>query len=116
MFTSLNKVDAALCESGMNVPCIENGIKAYHCVVDGGQGVNINVNGKLFLCEHYIDNDFFGDIYHPEIKDFDKEIAGDEFGVMFDFDELGELLSLLSNLILKEKEQCTYKIWKLQED
>ena len=72
MFTSLNKVDEALCESGMNVPCIENGIKAYHCVVDGGQGVNINVNGKLFLCEHYIDNDFFGDIYHPEIKDFDN--------------------------------------------
>lgn len=55
-------------------------------------------------------------MYRLEIIYFDKEIAGDEFGVMFDFDELGELLSLLSNLILKEKEKCTYKIWKLQED
>lgn len=55
-------------------------------------------------------------MYRLEIIDFDKDIAGSEIGVMFDFDDLGELLSLLSNLILKEKEQCTYKIWKLQED
>ena len=55
-------------------------------------------------------------MYRLEIINFDKEIVGDEYGVMFDFDELGELLSLLTLLILKEKEKCTYKIWKLQED
>lgn len=75
-FDCLDKVDAVICESGLNTPnYIENGIKATHCMVDSGSGTIIDVDGKLCLCEHYLDNDFYGDIYNH--GEFDREVIKD---------------------------------------
>lgn len=72
-FKCMEEVDRVICESGMTTSgIITSGIKSQHCLVDTGQGVNIDMEGNLFLCEHHIGNDFFGDIYHPEIKDFNN--------------------------------------------
>ena len=72
-FDCLNQVDTAICESGLATPeYIDNGIKADHCIVDTGSGTIINVDGKLCVCEHYLEDDFYGNIYNH--GDFDKEI------------------------------------------
>lgn len=55
-------------------------------------------------------------MYRLEIIDFDKDLEGNECGVMFDFDNIEELANMLIVLTLREKEQCVYKIWKLQRD
>lgn len=70
-FKAMDEVDIAIIKSGMAINEEIYGIKSQHCIVDGGRGVCINPDGKLFLCEHHLDNDFFSDIYHPEIKDFE---------------------------------------------
>lgn len=71
-FDCLNEVDKAICESSIVSPeYIENGIKADHCMVDSGSGTIINVDGQLCLCEHYLENDFYGDIYNH--GKFDKQ-------------------------------------------
>lgn len=73
MYKSIEEVDKVICEKGLAITnSIAGGIKAQHCLVDSGEGVSIGVDGRLFLCEHYIYNDFFGDIYHPEVKDFEN--------------------------------------------
>lgn len=72
-FACLDKVDQAICESGLKTPnYVGTGIKADHCMVDTGNGTIINVDGKLCVCEHYLDNDFYGDIYNH--GDFDKNV------------------------------------------
>lgn len=64
-FDCLDQVDKAICESGIGTPeYLEPGIKAEHCIVDNGNGTVINVDGKLCLCEHYLEDDFYGDIYN----------------------------------------------------
>jgi len=55
-------------------------------------------------------------MYRLEIIDFDKDIAGEETGVMFDFNDIGDIVGILNVLILKENDQCIYKVWKLKED
>lgn len=72
-FDCLNQVDKAICESGIVTPeYLEYGIKADHCIVDGGSGTVINTDGKLCLCEHYLEDDFYGDIYNH--GNFDKQV------------------------------------------
>ena len=72
-FDCLDQVDKAICDSKLNTPeYIDNGIKADHCMVDSGSGTIISVDGKLCVCEHYLDNDFYGDIYNH--GNFDKEV------------------------------------------
>ena len=72
-FDCLDKVDAAICASGLNTPnYLEDGIKVHHCMVDSGNGTVISTDGNLCLCEHYLDNDFYGDIYHH--GEFNKDV------------------------------------------
>jgi radical SAM protein with 4Fe4S-binding SPASM domain len=67
----MEEVDKAIFESGLSSPSsIEAGIKSQHCLVDTGKGTCIDMDGNLFLCEHYINGDVFSTIYHPEVKDF----------------------------------------------
>ena len=71
-FDCLDQVDEAICESGLITPnYVETGIKAGHCLVDNGNGAIINVDGKLCLCEHYLDGDSYGDIYNFGKWDYD---------------------------------------------
>lgn len=64
-FDCLDKVDEAICNSGLQTPnYLEHGIKSRHCMVDSGSGTIIEVDGNMCLCEHYLENDFYGDIYH----------------------------------------------------
>ena len=50
---------------------VPNQIRATHCMVDNGNTINIHPDGKLGLCEHYIDEDFWGHIDEnsEEIRD-----------------------------------------------
>lgn len=45
-----------------------NHIRYHHCMIDGQYNVIIGTQGDLGLCEHYVDSDFFGSIYHDEIN------------------------------------------------
>ena len=50
---------------------IPNQIRASHCMVDNGNTINIHPDGKLGLCEHYINEDFWGyiDDESNEVRD-----------------------------------------------
>ena len=49
----------------------DHGIKAIHCMVDSGDTVFINQEGKIGVCEHYIDNLFVSDVFSPQNKNFE---------------------------------------------
>lgn len=71
-FDCLDQVDTTICDSGLVTPnYIENGIKSGHCLVDNGNGAIINVDGKLCLCEHFLEGDSYGDIYNFGEWDYD---------------------------------------------
>ena len=42
-------------------------IRSHHCMIDGQYNVIIGTQGDLGLCEHYVDSDWFGSIYHDKI-------------------------------------------------
>ena len=72
-FDCLDQVDQAICDSGIDTPeYLDFGIKSGHCMVDSGSGTIITMDGKLCLCEHYLEDDFYGDIYNH--GNFDREV------------------------------------------
>lgn len=58
-------------------------IRFHHCMVDGGNSLNIHPDGTLGLCEHYIDSDILGniedDVYDMDIIHSWREYITDDF-------------------------------------
>lgn len=52
---------------------LSRNLRNHHCMVDGGKAVLILPDGKIGLCEHYTDCEYFGDINQPrEEWDWDE--------------------------------------------
>jgi sulfatase maturation enzyme AslB (radical SAM superfamily) len=59
----LTEIDDLLNECGFfQGSGLGNGLRATHCMVDNNNTININPEGNLGLCEHYIDTDFWSTI------------------------------------------------------
>ena len=44
---------------------LSKNVRSHHCMVDGGKAILILPDGKLGLCEHYTDTEYFGQLGQP---------------------------------------------------
>lgn len=73
IYTKLKEIDDILYQYGWyngegNLP---DTVKATHCMIDNGHAVVIGTQGDIGLCEHYSDDNFWGHIDKPEMKDLE---------------------------------------------
>lgn len=66
------KLQEYIRSKGFGVNYSITGIKRYHCMADDGRSSVILPDGKLSVCEHHYDDDFYGTIYDD--KNYDKNI------------------------------------------
>lgn len=70
LMTEFMKLEDYLLEKRLNRPRpAENMVRYKHCMADSNQSVMILPDGNLGKCEHYIESEFFGNIYSDK-KDF----------------------------------------------
>ena len=72
LFSNMQEINDLIYENNLQLNHIpDHGIKAIHCMVDSGDTVFINQEGKIGVCEHYIDNLFVSDVFSPQNKNFE---------------------------------------------
>ena len=72
LYIKLEEIDAVLKEYGYYNPHFRsNSVRATHCMIDNGNAVVIGTQGDIGLCEHYSEDNFWGHISKPEMRDMD---------------------------------------------
>ena len=71
LFTYLKEVDEQLLKYFFGRSGHPYGVRSTHCMIDNGHSVVIGTQGDIGLCEHYSDDNFWGHIDKPEMKDLD---------------------------------------------
>lgn len=73
VFNKIEEIENIMIECGFSIGKVldRDSIRAVHCMVDTGEDVLISVDGNLGLCEHYISEDFWGNIDNPEEKNWE---------------------------------------------
>ena len=78
-YKKLGELDDLLIELGIHgsfLP-LTNEVKAYHCMADNKRALTILTDGKIGLCEHFIDSNTIGSIYSDgfdgeKVKEFEE--------------------------------------------
>lgn len=72
LYSNMLELDKLISAGGYDlVHNFTNRIEGTHCMADNGSCVVIFPDGKIGICEHYIDSKFVTDIYHPEKLNFE---------------------------------------------
>lgn len=73
VYKAMTEMDSKLSKLGMNANQLLNlGIRGTHCMTDNGKHAVIQTDGRLCLCEHYIDSKQIGSIYSDK---FDEKMV-----------------------------------------
>lgn len=72
LYEKLKEIEDVLKEYNYYHPKYRNnGVRATHCMIDHGGAVVFGTQGDIGLCEHYSDDNFWGHVDKPEMKDMD---------------------------------------------
>lgn len=70
VYEAMKKMGRKLSELGINaIRPLNLSVKGAHCMADNGKHVVIQTDGKLCLCEHYVDSKHIGSIYSDEFDE-----------------------------------------------
>lgn len=71
IYAWIEKIENRLIECGFPFgKLINEYIQTHQCMADSGHSILISPSGKLGTCEHFVDSNFWGDIYDPTKKDY----------------------------------------------
>lgn len=73
IFDKLAELESVMLDNGFYRGTMPSGELMYkQCMADSGSSVMIAVDGRLGVCEHFIDTNFWGHVDNPSKKDFNE--------------------------------------------
>ena len=85
-------------------------ISSTHCMIDNGHAVVIGTQGDIGLCEHYSEDNFWGHVSKPDMKDMDMVKSFQEY---IDVEDICKTCPILPSCIRPKKchDLCKCSIW-----